>query len=100
MSSRTPRVPVLIAAAAWLAAAAGLLPSGMASAAGTGPRFGHVVLVLMENKNYNAIIGRPDEAPYINTLAKGGAVFSNSYAASHPRPPNYLALLSRSPQRL
>jgi len=100
MSSRTPRVPVLIAAAAWLAAAAGLLPSGMASAAGTVPRFGHVVIVIMENKNYNAIIGRPDEAPYINSLAKGGAVFSNSYAVSHPSQPNYLALFSGSTQRV
>ena len=96
MLSRTAGVPVLIAATAWLAAAAGLLPSGTASAAGTVPRFGHVVIVIMENKNYNAIIGRPDEARYINSLASGGAVFSNSYAVAHPSQPNYLALFSGS----
>ncbi len=99
MTSRTlGRVRVLTAAAAGLAAAALLLPAATASAAGTVHRFDHVVIVIMENKNYNAIIGRPDEAPYINSLASGGAVFSNSYAVSHPSQPNYLALFSGSTQ--
>jgi phospholipase C len=95
MTFRTPgRVQVSIAAAA-LAAAALVLPAATASAAGGVHRFDHVVIVIMENKNYNAIIGRPDEAPYINgTLAKGGAVFSNSFAVTHPSQPNYLALFS------
>jgi phosphatidylinositol-3-phosphatase len=108
MISRTlGRALVLIAATAWLAAAAALLPACTASAgsstagssaAGTVPRFAHVVIVVMENKNYNAIIGLPDEAPYINSLASGGAVFSNSFAVSHPSQPNYLALFSGSTQ--
>src|SRR5262249_16235337 len=105
MTSRTPgRARLSIASAAplaplplALAAVALVLAAGTASAAGwvsgtSGTRgalgvhrFGHVVIVIMENKNYNAIIGRPDEAPYINgTLAKGGAVFSNSFAVTHP----------------
>jgi phosphatidylinositol-3-phosphatase len=100
MSSSTPgRVRVSIAAAAALAAAALALPAATASAAGGVHRFDHVVIVIMENKNYNAIIGRPDEAPYINdTLARGGAVFSNSFAVTHPSQPNYLALFSGSKQ--
>jgi phospholipase C len=104
MTSRTlGRIRVSIAAAATLAAAtlaaALMLPAGMASAAGTVHRFDHVVIVVMENKNYNAIIGRPDEAPYINnTLARGGALFSNSFAVSHPSQPNYLGLFSGSTQ--
>jgi phosphatidylinositol-3-phosphatase len=109
MISRSPgRVRVAIAAAAGLAAGALVLPATLASAAGgatgaTGAtgihRFDHVVIVIMENKNYNAIIGRPDEAPYINDiLARGGAVFSNSFAVSHPSQPNYLALFSGSTQ--
>jgi hypothetical protein len=58
-----------------------------------------MVVVVMENKNYAAIIGRPDEAPYINhQLAAGGAVFSNSFAVTHPSQPNYLALFSGSTQ--
>jgi phosphatidylinositol-3-phosphatase len=102
MTSRTPgRVQVSIAAAAALAAAALVLPAATASAAGGVHRFNHVVIVIMENKNYNAIIGHSDEAPYINnTLAKGGAVFSNSFAVTHPSQPNYLALFSGSTQRV
>jgi hypothetical protein len=97
MISRTlGRVPIL-AAAAGMAAAAALLPVGAASATAI-PRFSHVVIVIMENKNYNAIIGRRDEAPYINGLAAGGALFSNSFAVSHPSQPNYLALFSGSTQ--
>jgi phosphatidylinositol-3-phosphatase len=82
-------------------AAASLLMAGLASAATASaapvlPRFDHVVVVVMENKNYNAIIGRPDEAPYINKLAAAGATFSNSFAVGHPSQPNYLALFSGS----
>ncbi|HYZ54137.1 MAG TPA: alkaline phosphatase family protein [Streptosporangiaceae bacterium] len=91
------RIPAVIAATA-LSAAAALLPSCAASASSAVPRFGHVVIVVMENKNYNAIIGRPSEAPYLNKLASGGAVFSNSYAITHPSQPNYLALFSGSTQ--
>ncbi len=97
MTSRTLG-RVSIAAAAALGAAALALPVGTALAAGGVHRFDHVVVVIMENKNYDAIIGRPDEAPYINGLAKGGAVFSNSFAVTHPSQPNYLALFSGSTQ--
>jgi phosphatidylinositol-3-phosphatase len=77
---------------------ASLASTAMASAAPVLPRFDHVVIVVMENKNYNAIIGRPDEAPYINKLAAAGATFSNSFAIGHPSQPNYLALFSGSTQ--
>jgi phospholipase C len=106
MTSRTPgRARLSIASAVALAAAALALAAGTAAAASrvsgtTGVhRFDHVVIVIMENKNYDAIIGHPDEAPYINnTLARGGAVFSNSFAVTHPSQPNYLALFSGSTQ--
>jgi hypothetical protein len=92
------RVTAVIAAAAGLTAPAGLLFSGAASAAGSVHRFNHVVIVVMENKNYSDIVGRPDEAPYLNGLAAGGAVFSHSFAVAHPSQPNYLALFSGSAQ--
>jgi len=98
ISGTRARLPVVIAAAAGLTAAAALLSSGAASAAGSVHRFDHVVIVVMENKNYSDIIGRPDEAPYLNSLASGGAVFSNSFAVAHPSQPNYLALFSGSTQ--
>jgi phosphatidylinositol-3-phosphatase len=64
------------------------------------PRPDHVIVVVMENKNFDAIIGRPDEAPYLNSLAAQGAVFTNSFAVTHPSQPNYVALFSGSTQGL
>jgi phosphatidylinositol-3-phosphatase len=97
MFSRAGRAGAVITAIAASVTAA-LLSSGNALASSPVPRFSHVVIVVMENKNYSAIIGQPGEAPYINKLAAGGAVFSNSYAVAHPSQPNYLALFSGSTQ--
>jgi phosphatidylinositol-3-phosphatase len=57
----------------------------------------HVVVVMEENHSYSQIIGS-SEAPYINSLAKEGASFTNSHAITHPSQPNYLALFSGSTQ--
>jgi acid phosphatase len=51
----------------------------------------------MENHSYAEIIGNP-AAPFINTLAGRGALFTRSYAITHPSEPNYLALFSGSTQ--
>jgi len=59
------------------------------------PRPDHIVIVVEENKSFNQIIGNR-EAPYINKLAKGGALFTQSYGVTHPSQPNYLALFSGS----
>lgn len=59
------------------------------------PMPSHVVVVVEENHSYSEIIGS-SQAPYINTLASVGAVFTHSYAVSHPSEPNYLALFSGS----
>lgn len=59
----------------------------------------HVVIVIEENKSYSDIIGSK-HAPYINSLARQGALFSQSYAVSHPSEPNYLALFSGSTQNI
>ncbi|MFL6112577.1 MAG: alkaline phosphatase family protein [Catenulispora sp.] len=58
------------------------------------PRYDHVVLVVEENHGYDQIIGSGTGAPYINTLAAGGALFTNSFAIGHPSEPNYLDLFS------
>jgi len=50
-----------------------------------------------ENHSYSDIIGNL-QAPYINTLASEGALFTSSYAAAHPSEPNYLAIFSGSTQ--
>ena len=59
------------------------------------PRPDHVVIVVEENKSYAQIIGNRD-APYINKLAGNGALFTRSFAVTHPSQPNYLALFSGS----
>jgi hypothetical protein len=61
------------------------------------PRPDHLVIVMEENHGYTQIIGSP-YAPYINTLAQEGALFTQSYALSHPSQPNYLQLYSGSNQ--
>jgi phospholipase C len=53
----------------------------------------HVMVVMEENHSYSEIIGSSD-APYINALAAAGALFTNSYAITHPSQPNYLDLFS------
>jgi phospholipase C len=59
------------------------------------PRLSHVVVVVMENREYDEVIGNP-EAPYINTLAKRNALAARFYALTHPSLPNYLGLLGGS----
>jgi acid phosphatase len=57
------------------------------------PRPDHIVIVVEENKSFVQIIGNPT-APYINSLAKRGTLFTQSYGVTHPSQPNYLALFS------
>lgn len=61
------------------------------------PNFGHVFIIVMENKEYGEIIGS-DDAPYINNLARTYALATRYYAIRHPSLPNYLALVSGSTQ--
>jgi len=77
-------------------------PVGQGTAAlGTAPAAlpepAHTVVVVMENHSYADIIGNP-AASFINTLARRGALFTRSYAVTHPSEPNYLALFSGSNQ--
>ena len=57
----------------------------------------HVVIVMEENHSYSEIIGSPS-APYINSLIPQGALFSQSFAVTHPSQPNYADLFSGSNQ--
>jgi hypothetical protein len=52
-------------------------------------------VVVMENKEYGEVIGRPS-ARYVNRLARRGALATSSFAVSHPSLPNYLALTGGS----
>lgn len=59
----------------------------------------HIVVLILENHNYNQIIGAPS-ASYINALANDPytALFTESYALKRPSQPNYLDLYSGSNQ--
>ena len=85
--------------APWALAFAAVFCFAMSAMAGTPaiPAPDHVVIVMEENHGYSEIIGSPN-APYINSLAQSGALFTNSYAIEHPSQPNYLDLFSGSNQ--
>src|SRR3954451_4453471 len=50
-----------------------------------------VAVLVLENRSYEQIIGNPS-APYLNKLARRGALATHYYAVTHPSLPNYLAL--------
>jgi phosphatidylinositol-3-phosphatase len=52
-----------------------------------------VVIVVLENKSLQTIMGHP-QAPYINALARKGALLTNSHGVMHPSQPNYFALFA------
>lgn len=53
----------------------------------------HIVIVMEENHAFSEIIGS-SSAPFINSLAQQGALFTQSFAVEHPSQPNYLDLFS------
>jgi arylsulfatase A-like enzyme len=58
------------------------------------PQPDHVVIVMEENHGFAGVFGSA-ATPYLNSLARRGAVFTNSHALTHPSQPNYLALYDR-----
>lgn len=59
------------------------------------PHLDHIVVVIEENHSYGDIIGSAD-APFINALARQGALFTDAHGVTHPSQPNYLALFAGS----
>src|SRR3954449_2587231 len=55
----------------------------------------HVVVIVMENKEYGDVIGNRS-APYTNRLARRYGLATASYGNRHPSLPNYLALTGGS----
>jgi acid phosphatase len=61
------------------------------------PRPDHVVIVILENKRYESVVGH-HRTPWITKLASRSANMLNFFAETHPSQPNYLALFSGSTQ--
>ena len=68
-----------------------LLPRPALPANGV-PALNHVVVVIMENKSWAAVQGRP----YVSSLIAQGAQPFLSFAVTHPSQPNYIALWAGS----
>jgi acid phosphatase len=59
------------------------------------PAFEHVIVVVMENKSADRAVDQVS-CPFTAQFAKSYAMFSDSYAITHPSQPNYLALWAAS----
>jgi phosphatidylinositol-3-phosphatase len=57
----------------------------------------HVMVVMMENKNYSEVIGQADQ-PFTNSLASDYGLAINSYSLVPHSLPNYLEIVSGSEQ--
>lgn len=55
------------------------------------PPVQHVVIVVLENTNYDSVVGSAN-APYINSLFPQGGLATNYYANAHPSIGNYFYL--------
>jgi len=77
---------------------AGAGPSGSPATGTTAiPAPAHTLVVMLENHSYGQVIADP-AAPFINSVARRGALFTDAHAVTHPSQPNYLALFSGSTQ--
>ena len=72
-------------------------PSVSPSSTAKVPAFDHIVLIILENENFQKIIGNP-KMPQINALARQNVLLTNYYAVTHPSLPNYIALVSGGTQ--
>jgi acid phosphatase len=59
------------------------------------PHYDHILIVVEENHGYADITSATD-APYLASLARQGAVFTDAHAVTHPSQPNYLVLFAGS----
>ncbi len=96
---RLTRIAGLAAAFALVAttAAPGMVSAHERPVEGAGgiPAYQHIFVVVMENHNYQQIIGNP-HAPRINSLAQRYGLATHYYGITHPSEPNYVALIGGS----
>jgi hypothetical protein len=56
------------------------------------PNFGHIAIIMFENKEFGSVIGNP-QMPTYNRLATEYTLLTQYYAIRHPSLPNYIALV-------
>jgi hypothetical protein len=62
------------------------------------PNLDHIILIMLENRDYKTVIGAGTQMPLLNALAQQNVLLSNYFAVSHPSLPNYISLVSGSTQ--
>jgi hypothetical protein len=62
------------------------------------PNFAHIILIMLENRDYKTVIGPDTQMPLLNTLAQQEVILSNYFSVAHPSLPNYISLVSGSTQ--
>ena len=83
--------------AAAMIATGGVVLGMSVSAFGASTAAPHVMVIMMENKNFSDVIGQADQ-PYTNELATNGGLATDSYSMVTGSLPNYLAIISGSTQ--
>jgi hypothetical protein len=79
---------------AWLAGAAVFAAlTGPARAAAPLPRPAHTIVIIEENRTLAQIVDGGN-APYLATVARSGALFTNAFGVTHPSQPDYFALFA------
>ncbi len=66
-------------------------------ASGVIPNFDHIVLIMLENRDYQSVMDGT-QMPLLSTIAKQNVLLSNYFSVTHPSLPNYIALMSGSTQ--
>ncbi len=91
-----PSVHLLHRAAAALVALASLAAAAEVPPAAAGrPAIGHVFVVVLENKDYDATFGPGSAAAYLSrTLVGQGVLLREYYGIAHFSLPNYIAMVS------
>jgi len=86
-------VTVLSALAVAAPAAAVDPPTGLEGV----PRFDHVVVLVLENENFDASWGQNSPAHYLNSLRSSGVFADQYFATGHASLDNYIAMVSGQP---
>ena len=82
---------ILCAAIIALAPPAALATQARSAGVTEIPSYRHIFLIVMENHNYEQIIGNP-HAPIINDLAQHYGLATHYDGVTHPSEPNYVAI--------
>src|SRR5215210_8258976 len=93
--SRRSRIALAVAAVAVPALAAVAQAPSRVEAGAKLPEIRHVLVIVLENKNYEETFDPKGDAPYLaKRLPSRGALLENYYATGHLSLDNYISMIS------